>query len=256
MSDYKLYRAKPVIQVLVQTFEKMYNPHREQAIDKAMVKVKGRIGFLQYMPMKPCKFGVNVIQSMAICASLKPSSANNQNHRLHCCPVKPKDQSMPLFADWRGLLLTKITVFMDNFISGISLFQELLREKIYCCGTLRKNRKGFPQSLKTVKLKEQGESKQRGCTIWRDKAANKPVTILSSQCYPVSGDQVKRRKKQGWQWVDVMINHPASITCYDKFMSGVDMHNQARRAEVLKTHTQICEMVEVLVLVLPWCCNC
>lgn len=46
-SDYKLYRVKPVIQVVAQTFKKM-------------VKFKGRIGFLQYMPMKPCKRGIKI----------------------------------------------------------------------------------------------------------------------------------------------------------------------------------------------------
>ena len=53
----------------------MYNPHREQSIDEAMVKYKGRVKFLQYMPMKPCKrgikFGVVVIRTMATSASLK-----------------------------------------------------------------------------------------------------------------------------------------------------------------------------------------
>ena len=49
--DYKLYRVKPIIQTLAQTFEQMYNPHHEQAIDEAMVKFKGRNGLLQYMPM-------------------------------------------------------------------------------------------------------------------------------------------------------------------------------------------------------------
>ena len=58
--DYKLYRVKPLIDTLSRTFQEMYNPHREQSIDEAMVKYKGRIKFLQYMPMKPCKRGIKI----------------------------------------------------------------------------------------------------------------------------------------------------------------------------------------------------
>ena len=58
--EYKLYRVKPIIQVLASTFEQMYNLHLEQVIDEAMVKLKGRIGFLQYMLMKPCKRGIKI----------------------------------------------------------------------------------------------------------------------------------------------------------------------------------------------------
>lgn len=43
----KLYRTKPVMEVLALTFQEMYSPHCEQAIDEAMVKFKGRVGFLQ-----------------------------------------------------------------------------------------------------------------------------------------------------------------------------------------------------------------
>ncbi|KAL9979126.1 hypothetical protein ACROYT_G016739 [Oculina patagonica] len=41
----------------------------------------------------------------------------------------------------------------------------------------------------------------------------------STQCNPIGRDQVK---KQGGQWVDIMINRPASVTFHNKFMGGVD----------------------------------
>lgn len=64
---------------------------------------------------------------------------------------------------------------MDNFFASVNLFQELLSENIYCCGTARANRKGFPAMLKGVNLKDQGDSKfarsgNMVCTVWRDKA--------------------------------------------------------------------------------------
>lgn len=48
------------MEVLALTFQEMYSPHHEQAIDKAMMKFKGKVGFLKYMPMKPCKHGIKI----------------------------------------------------------------------------------------------------------------------------------------------------------------------------------------------------
>jgi hypothetical protein len=43
-------------------------------------------------------------------------------------------------------------VYMDNFFSNPTLFEELAKEAIYCCGTARGNRKGMPENLKNAKL--------------------------------------------------------------------------------------------------------
>ena len=85
----------------------------------------------------------------------------------------------------------------------MELFKTLLEEKIFCCGTLRENRKHFPQSLKGQVLKNQGDSKfvRDGNfvrTIWKDKTRKKHVTVLSSQCNSVGdpeNDVVKHRVK-------------------------------------------------------------
>jgi hypothetical protein len=39
---------------------------------------------------------------------------------------------------------------MDNFFSNPTLFEELAKETIYCCGTARGNRKGMPETLKNA----------------------------------------------------------------------------------------------------------
>ena len=59
----------------------------------------------------------------------------------------------------RSLVGKNYFAFMDNFFASVFLFQELLCENIYCCGTVRSNHKGFPAMLKGVNLKEQGDSK-------------------------------------------------------------------------------------------------
>ena len=41
-------------------FSDVYNPHREVAVDEAMVKFTGHSSLKQYMPLKPVKRGIKV----------------------------------------------------------------------------------------------------------------------------------------------------------------------------------------------------
>ena len=43
-------------------------------------------------------------------------------------------------------------IFFDNFFSTVKLFDDLLEDDIYACGTFRKDRKGIPKDIKDVKL--------------------------------------------------------------------------------------------------------
>ena len=41
-------------------------------------------------------------------------------------------------------------VYCDNFFTTVSLFESLLEHHVYACGTVRRDRKGFPNDLKHV----------------------------------------------------------------------------------------------------------
>ena len=45
---------------LLSCFSDLYDPHREVAVDKTMIKFTGRSSLKQYMPMKPIKRGIKV----------------------------------------------------------------------------------------------------------------------------------------------------------------------------------------------------
>ena len=55
--------------------------------------------------------------------------------------------------DLTRLLKGKNHVFFDNFFTSEELLQDLLKDDILACGTARKDRRGFPTALKSVKLK-------------------------------------------------------------------------------------------------------
>ena len=53
-----LYKIRPFLTKLLQRFEAMYTPEKELSLDEGMIRSKGRLSFIQYMPKKPTKWGL------------------------------------------------------------------------------------------------------------------------------------------------------------------------------------------------------
>ena len=56
----KLYKIRNFNNNVRANFLSNYDPHREQAVDEAMIKYKGTTSLKQYMPMKPIKRGIKM----------------------------------------------------------------------------------------------------------------------------------------------------------------------------------------------------
>ena len=56
----RLGKVRPLIDHLSTKFAEAYEPHRDIAVDEAMIKFQGRSSLKQYMPMKPTKRGIKV----------------------------------------------------------------------------------------------------------------------------------------------------------------------------------------------------
>ena len=56
----KLYKIRPFIEKIAETYLHCYDPTKEQSIDESMVKFKGRSTMKQYMSQKPIKRGYKV----------------------------------------------------------------------------------------------------------------------------------------------------------------------------------------------------
>ena len=67
-------------------------------------------------------------------------------------------------------------LYMDNYFSSPDLYDDLATKQIYCCGTVRPNRKGMPQDLGPKRMTLQRVNLQvwtRGdltAILWRDKS--------------------------------------------------------------------------------------
>ena len=118
------------------------------------------------------------------------------------------------------------TVYMDNFYASPQLFKDLLSVSTYASGTLRTNRKHFPDSLKP-KAGERAKARGTPTFAFCDKVTvvrwidNKDVYAMST-LYPDSVCMVRCQVDS--QVKDVTC--PDIISDYIAFMGGVDLADQ------------------------------
>eukprot|EP00112_Aurelia_sp_Birch-Aquarium-sp1_P003705 Seg1416.9 transcript_id=Seg1416.9/GoldUCD/mRNA.D3Y31 product="PiggyBac transposable element-derived protein 4" protein_id=Seg1416.9/GoldUCD/D3Y31 len=197
----------------------MHVPPRDVAIDEAMIAFEGRLGFRQYMPAKPTKYGIKVwqlsVSENGYCSNLsiylgKPLQGKKETDLVKKVVL---DMAKDLEGEYNHL-------YFDNYFNSVSLLEELLDKKLYGCGTMRSNRSGLPAELrpktknnnqnnlkKTTKeeLKQSGDSAviQKGAVTalaWLEKPKRKPVLIActnsSSDCAAASVHQKLRKIKK------------------------------------------------------------
>ena len=224
----RLSLVRSVMDQILQKCVDNYQPSKECSVDEAMIAYKGRLSFKQYLPAKPTKFGVKVW------VRADPNNGYVNEFQVY---TGKSDQTSSSEGGLGERVVKKLCerlhgknhhVYMDNYFSTPKLFTDMERACIYCCGTVRVNRKGLPVELKNKRLlRNQGDFVifQKGsltATAWKDK---KQVNFLSTNCNPTEIDTVSRRQKDGSR-VDVVC--PIVSKCYTTYMSGVDRADQLR----------------------------
>ena len=169
---------------MVKNFQANYTPSENLSIDESMIGFKGRLAFLQYMPKKPQKWGMK--------AWVLADAANGYvwNWKLYT----RKEENIPTsdlglahrvvldLLDDARLKNKGYRVFLDNFYSSPALLQDLLEEGFEACGTLRSNRKGIPEDVKTAKIRK-GEKAKGSFTHF-----TAVLCLTSVTCSPVTAD--------------------------------------------------------------------
>ena len=226
----RLQKIRPLLSICKDTFRANYNPARELSIDEGMIKFKGRLGFVQYMPMKPTKRGIKVW--------MLASPANGYTHDVDVYCGRNDGMTaehglgynvvMKLSAAYHG---KGHFIFYDNFFSSVELLKDLLEKATYTCGTMRCNRKGYP--LKNVGKLRRGELQFRQTSdnsmvacAWQDK---RTVHVLSSTSNPELVE-TRRRTVAG---IEEIVMKPRPIADYNQFMGGVDLADQLRQVHTI-----------------------
>ena len=122
--------------------DKYYMPGRELVIDEMMVGTHCHIHFLQYLPKNPTKWGVEVFVNAEFTTgyvlTFDVYTGGSETTSTHDTVMK----LMEKYLDEGHKLFT------DNFYTSPLLWHALLQRGICTCGTVRTNRRHFPDGLK------------------------------------------------------------------------------------------------------------
>ena len=83
---------------------------------------------------------------MAMCVSLRCTLVKKGVREVNLGERVVKDLTKVLRGNY-------YTIYCDNYFSGVKLFDDLYKDLIYACGTLRSNRVGYPIDLKPLTKK-------------------------------------------------------------------------------------------------------
>lgn len=124
---------------------KHYIPGKTLTIDEQLVPFRGRVSFLQYIPSKPDKYGMNIfwvcdssnsypLKRIPYLGQEGPNRGKNLGQRCVeelCIPFENSNR----------------TITFDNFFTSFELAQNLLKVGLTSVGTLRKNKRCIPPAF-------------------------------------------------------------------------------------------------------------
>jgi len=61
-TDDRLWKIRDLFEIIRTNFSKFYNPSEHLAVDEVIVKFKGRVLFIQYIPKKRKRFGITMFK--------------------------------------------------------------------------------------------------------------------------------------------------------------------------------------------------
>jgi len=215
--SHKLYKLGDLLSKVNDIFAKRYKPERHLSVDEQMIGTRCRIGFIQYMPKKPVKFGIKL---WVICEADSGYCLKFQVYTGKVDDGPERGLAYRIVFDLiKDYLDRNYFLYYDNFYSTLKLFQDLENRKVFACGTIRSYRGQFPHTFRYAAL-QTGESKfmRIGNLVgvhWKDK---RDVFVLST-IHGTAVEMVQRRRGDP-------ITKPEMICDYNNHMNGVDKCDQ------------------------------
>lgn len=217
----KLYKIRPLIDLLCAKFRQLYVPQKQISVDEELVKFRGRVSFRQLIPSKRSRFG---IKKFALCD--KDGYFWNSEVYVGKFPdTLPLTQELGVSGAIVLHLLRDLTgkgfqVYLDNFYMSLPLCNYLLSVNTGVCGTLRPNRKGIPCDLKATDVPKGQFAFRRKAKLQVIKLHDKKVVYLVSTMHNAGMVRTRKRTRTGEVIYRLAANHE-----YNSFMGGVDKND-------------------------------
>ena len=123
----RLWKIRPVINVVQKQSQMAYTVGKHVSVDESMIGTKGRLSFLQYMPKKPTKWGIKVW--------ISSESKTNYIHKFQVYTGKDTETSKGLAYGVVMHLLEelqekgRVLYYVDNFISPLFYLKIFIRKE-------------------------------------------------------------------------------------------------------------------------------
>ncbi|XP_049782391.1 piggyBac transposable element-derived protein 2-like [Schistocerca cancellata] len=135
--------AKPILDILRETFSGTVTPAEYQSIDKMIIPFKGRSRAKQYIKSKPKKWGFEAwvrSSSDGYMTVLEMYQEKRQGQNNTLSPnFGPIGNTVVILC--QGLEGKNRKIILDNFFTTIQLLLYLNQKKIHVLGTIRSNRR-------------------------------------------------------------------------------------------------------------------
>lgn len=212
----RLFKIEPVMNILREKFQQFVIPYQNICIDESLMLWKGRLAFKQYIPKKRHRFGVKffvivdcktgVILDFIIYVGADTEIDNYDDLGITGSIV------MTLMKPYLG---KGHNLYVDNWYTSPTLFDELHKYKTGACGTVKSNRSGMPKFKKS----KQGDVEHlHGGSLlaikWHDKREVHMLTTINK----IGLGPTKKKDHR----TNAIIEKPLAVIDYNANMGGVD----------------------------------
>lgn len=222
-------RIEPYLDMLRERCQWIMRPHKNVAVDEALILWKGRLSFRQFIKTKRSRFGVKVF---LLCPSDKTWNGYSWNFIIYYGKDsfdldEPSASALSISEKIVVYIMKDLVdegrqVFTDNWYTSLRLAEYLLTRKTLITGVVRAGR-GPPKEVMDQPLsKRQSCFARKGNTLVVKYQDRKQVTVLTTK---YEANMVEITRTYFGNKVD-FYNKPLHIDKYNRRMGSVDYADQ------------------------------
>ncbi|XP_029016301.1 piggyBac transposable element-derived protein 4-like [Betta splendens] len=226
-----LFKIKPLYSELVKACKTNFQPSQNISIDEQMVASKTPVSVKPYLKGKSTKWGYKLFVladsstgytwNFFVDTGKKQSSTTTTNGLSYSYVM----DLLPL-----QTLGTGYRLYIDNLYTSTTVFTDLYKKKIGCCGMTSTSCIGFPQT----QINDLAKKVEKGDIRWirRDDLlfVNWMDIKKETMCFTIhkaySNQTIRRNVNEAGVWTNKLIPAPDSILDHNKIVGGLDLSNK------------------------------